>query len=117
MYFNLGTSECYQYDAAYIERKDHWNPFIHGEWLFQKYMGATWAKIQQNTMNYYVKNQKTFRADSYESIKKARENNKDLNKLGKKLNILIQITRDNARYVPNYTLRSSTKYNIARYNN
>ena len=92
----ITMTEYYRYRL--MERKNEWNPFIHGERLFQQYISATWAKIQQNTMNWYINNQKEFRADSYESVKKARAQHEDLNKLGKKLNILPKSFCESPRY-------------------
>jgi len=38
------------YRYLLLERKNQWNPFIHGQRLFQHFITATWGKIQQNTM-------------------------------------------------------------------
>ena len=92
----LTMTEYYRYRL--FERKDEWNPFIHGQRLFQQYISATWAKIQQNTMNWYINHQKECRADSYDAIHKARRQNKDLKQLGKKLNILPASFIESPRY-------------------
>ena len=92
----ITMTQYYRYRL--MERKNEWNPFIHGQRLFQKFISATWAKIQQNTMNWYINNQKQCRADSYESISKARKKNKQLEELGTKLNILPRSFIESPRY-------------------
>ena len=92
----ITMTEYYRY--MLLERKGIWNPFIHGQRLFQKFITSTWGKIQQNNMNYIIQNQKKCRADSYESIKKAKEVNSELKNLGKKLNILPKSFVESPRY-------------------
>ena len=92
----ITMTQYYRYRL--LERKNQWNPFIYGQRLFQKFITATWGKIQQNTMNWYINNQKKCRADSYESISLARQQNKTLKQLGKKLNILPRSFVESPRY-------------------
>ena len=92
----ITMTQYYRYRL--LERKNQWNPFIHGQRLFQKFITATWGKIQQNTMNWYINNQKKCRADSYESVCLARQQNSELNNLGKKLNILPRSFVESPRY-------------------
>ena len=92
----ISMTQYYRYRL--LERKNEWNPFIYGGRLFQQFISATWGKIQQNTMNWIIHNQKKCRADSYESIKKARNENDDLRNLGKKLNILPRSFVESPRY-------------------
>ena len=92
----ITMTQYYRYRL--LERKNQWNPFIHGQRLFQKFITATWGKIQQNTMNWYINNQKKCRADSYESISLARQQNTELKQLGRKLNILPRSFVESPRY-------------------
>ena len=92
----ITMTQYYRYRL--MERKGEWNPFIHGQRLFQKFITATWGKIQQNTMNWYINNQKKCRADSYEAISTARQKNKELKGLGTKLNILPRSYVESPRY-------------------
>ena len=92
----ITMTQYYRYRL--MERSGQWNPFIHGQRLFQKFITSTWGRIQQNTMNWYINNQRKCRADSYKAISTAREKNKDLKDLGTKLNILPRSYVESPRY-------------------
>ena len=46
---NITMRQYYRYRL--FERKNSWNPFIHGKRLFEAYITNQWGKIEQNQMN------------------------------------------------------------------
>ena len=75
-----------------------WNPFLYGKRLFHLWVTNQWAKIQQEKLNFLVDNQSKLRAESYDVIKKARKKNKNLKKLGRKVNIIPGGSVESPRY-------------------
>ena len=80
------------------KNKKEWNPFIYGKRLFHLWVTNQWAKIQQEKLNFVLDHQKEFRAESYEIVKRARKKNKNLNQLGRKVNIIPKEYTESPRY-------------------
>ena len=74
--FRLSDRDGTHKTEFYPEGYEHYNAIHRGRNLFQQYCVDTWARIEENTLNFHRMNQSKLRSETYKDLQEVTDRNR-----------------------------------------